>query len=117
MENKILIYSGIIVLIILIGAYSLISNKNTEDKNVREIRINAQRFNFSPENIEVNQEEKIRLVINNIDATHGIKIPELNLAGNNIIEFTADKKGTFQFYCNNYCGESHSSMGGKIIIK
>lgn len=33
------------------------------------------------------------------------------------VEFIADKIGTFIYYCNVPCGEGHSSMGSKLIVK
>jgi len=32
-------------------------------------------------------------------------------------EFVADKVGEFNFFCNVYCGEGHSEMGGKLVVR
>ena len=84
---------------------------------VREISIDARRFNFNPGTITVKKGEKIKLTINNLDTTHGINIPDLGVSGKDSLEFTADTKGEFTFYCNNFCGSGHSAMQGKLIVE
>jgi len=93
------------------------ANEDDMPIEVREISINAKRFNFSPGIITVKEGERVRLLINNQDTTHGINIPDLGVSGNNVVEFTADKKGEFTFYCGNYCGAGHSGMQGTIIVE
>lgn len=131
-----ILYIGIVVLVLVITgivfvSVNLNSGNNTKNYNniqskaidsesntdIREIMIDVKRFEFIPETIKVKQGEIIRIKINNLDTTHGIRIPELGVSGNDVIEFTADKKGTFTFYCNNYCGKNHPNMKGKIIVK
>mgnify|MGYP001950936036 FL=1 len=90
---------------------------NNSDNNVRSISIDAKWFEFNPNEIIVNQGEKVEITINNLDVDHGITIPELGLSGNNFVSFTADKKGEFMFYCDNFCGEGHKDMIGKIVVE
>lgn len=85
--------------------------------NTLEFTVKAFRFGYSPDVIELNKGDKVRIKVENTDTTHGIRIPDLNLKGNNTIEFTADKEGEFNWYCNVMCGEGHKEMGGKLIIK
>lgn len=91
--------------------------ETTLEDVVREISIDAKRFEFNPRTITVKEGEKIKLTINNLDTTHGINIPDLGVSGFNSLEFTADKKGEFTFYCNNFCGSGHDAMQGKIIVE
>jgi len=84
--------------------------------NTRHINIDAKRWDFG-EDIRVKQGEDVMLMINNIDTTHGIFIPELNVRGNNVVTFTADTKGEFEFFCNTFCGSGHKGMTGKIIVE
>ena len=58
-----------------------------------------------------------RIKIENTDVLHGIRIPDLKIRGDDIIEFTADKTGEFDWYCTNMCGEEHMQMKGKLIVK
>lgn len=93
------------------------AEETIQEDAIREISIDARRFNFSPGIINVKEGEKIKLLVNNLDTTHGINIPDFGVSGRNVVEFTADKKGEFTFYCDNYCGGGHSGMQGKIIVE
>lgn len=115
MEKSTYIGLGICITIVIIGLVLL--NSRDETEATRTIQIDAKWFDFNPNEITLKQGEEVNLVINNLDVDHGIQIPELGLMGDNIITFTADKKGEFVFYCNNFCGEGHSDMIGKIIVE
>ena len=85
--------------------------------NIKEFRIRAFRFGYSPDTIIINKGDRVRIIIENTDVTHGITIPELNVAGENIVEFIADREGEFTWYCFIYCGPGHPEMSGKLIVK
>ena len=112
---------GIIVIIAIAAgifiAKSMIGNsvKNTEPE-IKEFTVNAFRFGYTPNAITINKGDKIKIIINNTDALHGIRIPDLNLKGNDFIEFTAEKAGEFDWYCANMCGKGHMEMKGKLIV-
>jgi cytochrome c oxidase subunit II len=111
-----------IFLFILIGGYFIVSgsDKPTTDSTnneVREITIDAKRFEFSHPVIEVAQGERVRIKINNQDTTHGIFIPDLNVNGIDSVEFTADRVGEFPYRCATKCGSGHLDMTGKIVVK
>ena len=62
------------------------------------------------------------LNIKSIDVTHGFSLPDfsinsrLNPGQTTTVEFTADKTGTFTFFCSVQCGEGHSNMKGTLIV-
>ena len=67
--------------------------------------------------------DKVRLKVKSIDVDHGLAIPEfgvnLILKPNELqtVEFVADKKGEFPFFCSVYCGVGHGGMRGKLIVE
>ena len=85
--------------------------------DIKEFNIEAFKFGYNPNLIKVKQGERVRININNLDAIHGIRIPDLDINGENTLEFIAEEKGEFTWYCNNYCGEGHQEMSGKLIIE
>lgn len=91
--------------------------------DVKEFKMTAKQFAFTPDTIEVNKGDKVRLVITSMDVPHGFSIPEyginerLNPGKPATIEFTADKEGTFTTFCSVFCGSGHSNMKGKIVVK
>ncbi len=90
---------------------------------VREIKMTAKNYDFDPAEITVKKGDTVRLIITATDRKHGIKIEGydidqvLNVGDPTIVEFTADKAGTFEFKCSVYCGMGHRKMKGKLIVQ
>lgn len=87
------------------------------DENLKEFTLEATRFVYSPDTIEVNKGDKVRININNVDTMHGIRIPAFGIKDEYSIEFTANQTGEFDFFCTVFCGDQHREMRGKLIIK
>jgi cytochrome c oxidase subunit 2 len=89
----------------------------------RIIYLEARRFSFSPDTIIVKQGDKVKIMTKSTDITHGFALEGFNMdnriepAKKNIIEFIADKKGEFVFYCSVYCGSGHKNMRGRLVVK
>lgn len=88
---------------------------------VKEISMTAQTWEFTPSTITVNKGDRVKLMIKSLDTKHGFALPDFNVQqdlnpGDNAVEFTADKAGTFDFRCFNFCGSGHSGMAGKLIV-
>lgn len=119
MSKKLVI--GIVVLAVIIGVIFLVNSKITgnvvKSEDVKVFKIDAFRFGYTPDLIEVNKGDKVRIEINNKDTLHGIRIPDLGIKGNEVLEFTADKTGEFIWYCTNMCGQGHGDMQGKLVVK
>lgn len=83
----------------------------------------AKNWEFEPSQITVNKGDTVKLTIKSIDVKHGFSIPEFNVNTNlntgqeTIVEFKANKSGTFTFFCSVYCGSGHSDMKGTLIVK
>ena len=90
---------------------------------VKEFSMIAKKWQFDPSTINVKQGDKVRLKIKSIDVTHGFSLLDFNVnenlePGKEItVEFVADKKGEFSFFCSVFCGEGHSGMKGKLIVE
>jgi len=110
-------YIIILVLIVIVAGFLISSNYGVETSETQEINIDAKWFDFNPNLIIVKEGQRVKININNLDVPHGITIPELGLLGMDVVEFTANKKGTFNFYCENFCGVDHDDMIGTIIIE
>lgn len=131
MNKKNIIISLVILVGITLVGWSLLQKTNKsslsgtisaerqENKNevVKKFEIQAFRFGYNPDRLVVKKGGKVKLSITNLDTLHGIRIPDLNLKGNDSIEFTADTVGEFKWYCNNFCGEDHRQMQGTLIVE
>ena len=88
----------------------------------REIELVAQRFRFTPNEIRLGVNERVVLLIRALDFAHGFSVPDLGLradlapGGVTRIELQAPKAGTLDFLCDNFCGDDHEDMHGRIVV-
>lgn len=97
------------------------------DGNKVTINMTALRSHFSPEHVEIQEGDEVTWRITAIetaqDATHGFCIGgynvNLSLEPGEYVEFrfTADKAGTYPFYCTEFCSALHLEMMGYLHIK
>ena len=65
----------------------------------------------------------MRITATSEDVQHGFAISEyginqtINPGEQTVIEFTADKNGSFTYYCSIFCGMGHRSMKGTLIVE
>lgn len=117
--NKTAIIIGIVAILLVSSIFVLKSftGNSVKENDVKEFTVKAFKYGYTPDTITVDRGDKVRIKIDNTDVPHGIRIPDLNLKNNNLIEFTADKRGEFTWYCAVYCGEGHMKMKGNLIVK
>lgn len=90
---------------------------------VVEIDMTAKKWEFTPSTITVKEGSEVKLNIRSVDVTHGFRIAEFGVSetlspGKTVtVEFTADKKGTFSFFCTVFCGSGHSGMRGQLVVE
>ncbi len=100
-----------------------------------EIRLKALSYIFTPNTVNVFKGDTVRFIITNIDekalfidkpdVVHGFTINGLGKQTNvllprgvsAVVEFKADKKGVYNFYCSNFCGPVHHEMRGTLIVE
>jgi cytochrome c oxidase subunit 2 len=90
---------------------------------IKTIDVVASRFKFDPATIAVVQGDRVRLRVRSADRAHGIGIKAFRLkalipnAGETVtVEFVADRTGTFEISCSEYCGSGHAAMKGRLIV-
>lgn len=143
---KKLLITLLIILIIAIGGFYLlksdsqsvtgnviaenpsknIANENSE--NVKTFIVTGARLKFFIDGVEnpdikVTEGDKVRIEFTSTEGFHDWKIDEFNAAtkkvnagGSTSVEFIADKKGTFEYYCS--VGEHRANgMKGKFIVE
>ncbi len=100
-----------------------------------EVYLNAFSHQFAPNEINVFKGDTIRIVLQNIDErgnlidnpdiVHGFTVNGyadmthvLMPKGVAVtLEFKADKSGSFDYYCSNWCGAVHMEMRGKFNVE
>jgi cytochrome c oxidase subunit II len=113
----------ILVAVIFSVAGTYFIRPSMAQSEVHEIRMTAKKYEYSPVEIHVKQGEKVRLLITATDRKHGFEIKELGIKTDlekgqeTPVEFVADKAGTFEFHCSNFCGLGHGRMKGRLIVE
>lgn len=89
--------------------------------SVKEFTVKGQNFSFAPSMITVKKGDKVKITFENTSGYHDFKIDEYGVAtkqtqapSTEVLEFTADKAGSFEYYCS--VGQ-HRSMGMKGTLK
>lgn len=111
----------------------------SEAQSPRVIEISAKKYEFTPNEIQVKQGEKIELKVHSEDETHGVKLdaypegakakgdpglvftqPDQNgkveKGVDQVVDLTAQQPGTYDFKCAKICGMGHGKMKGKVIV-
>ncbi len=88
----------------------------------REFTVVGRRYSFTPDRIEVNQDDQVRITLAAEDIPHSFTIDAYRIAkraapGQSVtFEFRAERPGTFEFYCNLTTDDGCRRMRGQLIV-
>ncbi len=88
----------------------------------REITLDARMFAFEPGRLNVNQGDRVTVILHSTDVVHGLYIDGYDVdivaePGRPAqVTFTADKLGKFRYRCSVSCGAMHPFMIGELIV-
>ena len=91
--------------------------------NRPEFTLVARKYRYTPDRLEVTQDDLVRLTIRSEDLTYSFAIDEYRIvrrvpAGETTtFEFHADRAGTFRFYSNLTGEGSHADMQGQLVVR
>ena len=91
--------------------------------NRPEFTLSARDYRFSPDRIEVTQDDLVKVTIRGDDLAHSFTIDEYRIVkriaagGSTTFEFRVDRPGTFRFYCNLTSDSSHGRMDGQLVVR
>lgn len=95
-----------------------------DTSEVKEITVSSRQLAFVQNEIRVNRGDVIRLTYQNGGGTHNWALDEFDAATETIgggqsttIEFTADRAGTFEFYCNVGNHRELGMVGTFIVVE
>ena len=95
----------------------------TSEGGVKEFTVEGKNFSFTPSTITVNKGDKVSITFKNAGGTHDFVLDQYNVktkpieaGASETVTFTADKTGTFDYYCS---VANHRAMGmqGKLTVK
>ena len=91
--------------------------------NRREFTVVAKDYAFSPNRIEVLQDDLVKFTVRSEDVAYSVTIDEYRVAkrvpagGSTTFEFRTDRPGTFPFYSNLTSDERHSKARGQLVVR
>jgi len=94
-------------------------NGADESSISEEVIIKASNWQFDQETYTIKKGETVKLTLESLAGIHGIKIDKLNvtLDGGKSKVIKVDEPGEYDFHCNIQCGQGHSKMRAKLIVK
>ena len=83
------------------------ASQTNETEVTKAFTVNASNFKFDVEEIKVKKGDNVKIILKNTQGTHNWIIDEfgagtkiLEAGQEEIIQFVADKAGTFEYYCS-----------------
>jgi plastocyanin len=139
MPKKYLLFSALVVLVVVAvgtvvslrrspsgsvaGAAAEVPASPTSAVKIIPFSIEGGMYYFTPNEIRVKQGNRVRITFNNVEGLHDLVIDEFNArtkiikAGeSDTVEFLADKKGIFEYYCS-VGNHRQQGMVGNLVIE
>jgi heme/copper-type cytochrome/quinol oxidase subunit 2 len=115
--------NGIIALAGVTLAAAIWAQTAARGQAVREFSVDGNQFAFTPNRLEVQKDDLVKITFTALDMPHSITIDEYRVskragAGQSVVvELRADRVGTFTFYCNLKQDERCRNMKGQLVVR
>jgi cytochrome c oxidase subunit II len=105
----------------LLSSYTFLKLGSAQTERV--VKITARKFSYEPNEIELKRGVPVVLELTSKDVTHGFNLPDLGIRadlepGETVrLRLVPEKAGSFEFYCDNFCGLDHENMSATIKVE
>jgi heme/copper-type cytochrome/quinol oxidase subunit 2 len=105
------------------GAAVLFAGVSARGQGTREFTVSGQGHAFSPNRLEVQKDDLVKITFTASDMPHSFTLDEYRImkragAGQSVtFEFRADRAGTHRFYCNLQQDERCKNMHGELVVR
>lgn len=112
----------IVLMALLALGIILIPVPSFGEPKTRTIHLDAQQFEFMPGRVQVNQGDRVVIIVSALDVSHGFYLDGYGIERRvtpgvpQRIEFVADKAGKFRYRCSVNCGSLHPFMIGELVV-
>lgn len=86
---------------------SITDSSSSDGGQIKVVEMEAGSFYYKPNAIEVSKGQKVKIVMKAVSMMHdfnidelGVKMPIVKNGETGTVEFTADKVGSFEYYCS-----------------
>ena len=86
------------------------------------VRIRTRKFEYLPAEVTLKVGVPVVIELEAEDITMGFNLPDFKLRSDVVpgkltrLPFTPDRIGTFDYYCDVFCGDGHEDMSGKMRV-
>jgi heme/copper-type cytochrome/quinol oxidase subunit 2 len=114
---------GLCAVSLVLCAFPFPLTAQEQAPNRREFTVAVKDFRFSPDRLEVVQDDLVKLTVTSDDIAHSLAIDEYRIVkripagGSTTFEFRADRVGTFPFYCNLTSEPGHGQSRGQLVVR
>ena len=104
------------------GVAAAVLAAHAANDDVQHVSMLAMKFDYLPDTVTVKQGKPVVLELSTLDRIHGFDAPGLGLhtdippGAPTILRFTPQKPGVYNLHCDNFCGDGHEGMTGRIIV-
>jgi cytochrome c oxidase subunit 2 len=119
--------------------FASVPSSSGQSSSPRVIEISAKKYEFTPGEIHVKKGEKVELKVHSEDETHGVKLDlfpsgskdksspgllfdhpdengKVSKGVDQVLDFTAQTPGSYEFKCAKICGMGHGRMKGTLVV-
>jgi cytochrome c oxidase subunit 2 len=99
------------------------ASSTTIDPNDPVVKITAYQFSYSPDTVTLSEGVAVTLDLTSEDVHHGFNLPDFGIRADVLpgmhaqLRLVPDKKGSFTFLCDYYCGGGHETMNGTLVVQ
>lgn len=133
-------FFSVLILTFFTGSLIAATQNAVGNGPVQIVEVSARKYKFTPNIIRVRGSSRVEIKVHSVDDTHGIKLslyPEgshdksrpgllfddpkengkVEKGKDQILNFVAQRPGTYDFECSKFCGFGHHRMKGKLVVE
>jgi cytochrome c oxidase subunit II len=116
------VWAAVAALLLAIGSAAMIVAARSSESDEQQVSMLAMKFDYWPDAVTVKKGKPVVLELSALDRIHGFAVPGLGLRTDitpgppTILRFTPQKAGVYSLHCDNFCGDGHEEMAGRIVV-
>ena len=121
-RRRVLVLAGAGATALVAPTFAARLGRQDQAASLRDFSLTARNYAFTPSRIEVSKDDRVRLTIEGADQVHSFAIDEYRIArriapgATTVIEFRAERAGSFTYYCNIAADPGCKAMRGTLVV-
>lgn len=114
--------AALVAALLTAGSAAIVAAAREQAGEEQHVSMLAMKFDYLPDEVTVKKGKPVVLELSTLDRVHGFDAPALGLRTDippgspTVLRFTPDKAGVYALHCDNFCGDGHEGMTGRIIV-